>query len=111
MLSIKSLGMGERHVPLEQRARAEPSGLWGTVFTMCSATLGAGALSLPYALSQMGLALGLSLLVATAAATYYSIALLVAAMDATKLYSYEVWQILALDPSLHPHMWPVHCLI
>ena len=62
---------------------------WGTVFTMCSATLGAGALSLPYAISQMGLLLGLGLLAATACATHYSISLLVGAMGATRLHSFE----------------------
>jgi len=56
---------------------------------MCSATLGAGALSLPYAISQMGLLLGLGLLAATACATHYSISLLVGAMGATRLHSFE----------------------
>ena len=37
----------------------------------------------------MGLVLGIALLVVTAAATYHSISLLTAAMDATRLFSYE----------------------
>lgn len=74
---------------LPKAAVAGPTGIWGMVFTMCSATLGAGALSLPYAVSQMGLVPGVVLLVATAAATYHSISLLIAAMEATRLHSYE----------------------
>ena len=36
--------------------------LWGTVFNMCAATLGAGALSLPHAMAQMGIVPGLAVL-------------------------------------------------
>lgn len=61
----------------------------GTVFNMCSSTLGAGVLSLPLAISQTGMLLGPILLVVTAAATYYSCDLLVSAMIATGARSYE----------------------
>ena len=61
----------------------------GTVFNMCSSTLGAGALSLPLAISQTGMLLGPALLVATAVATHYSVDLLVCALIETKTRSYE----------------------
>ena len=63
--------------------------LWGTVFNLCAATLGAGALSLPHAISAMGLIPGLVLLAITAFATHYSIILLVACLAATHARSFE----------------------
>jgi hypothetical protein len=63
--------------------------LWGTVFNLCAATLGAGALSLPHAIAAMGLVPGLILLTITAFATHYSIVLLVACLDATNARSFE----------------------
>lgn len=63
--------------------------LWGTVFNMCSATLGAGALSLPYAFEQVGAAGGVCLLLVTAAASYHSIVLLIGAISVTGARSYE----------------------
>ena len=62
---------------------------WGTVFNMCSAILGAGALALPRAMSAMGLVPGVILLVLTACATHYSIVLLVSACVATGTESFE----------------------
>ena len=74
---------------VEDAAKAESAGLWGPTLTTCSATLGAGALSLPFAMSHLGMGLGLLLLALAALATHYSITLLVSVMDATRLYSYE----------------------
>jgi hypothetical protein len=81
-----------------ERERKSSRSMWGSVFTLCSATLGAGALSLPYAISKLGLVLGLGLLCATAAASYYSITLLVAAMHATRLHSYEELSVSTAPP-------------
>lgn len=61
----------------------------GSVFNLCSATLGAGALSLPFAFSKSGWALGLVMLIAGAVATTYSIHLLMKARIATGCTSYE----------------------
>jgi hypothetical protein len=63
--------------------------LWGTAFNMCSAILGAGALSLPHAVSAMGLVPALVLLLLTAAATHYSVVLLVSVIVATGTRSFE----------------------
>mmetsp|Transcript_586 Transcript_586/g.1992 ORF Transcript_586/g.1992 Transcript_586/m.1992 type:complete len:508 (-) Transcript_586:3611-5134(-) len=63
--------------------------LWGTAFNMCSAILGAGALSLPHAVGAMGLIPALVLLVLTAAATHYSVVLLVSVIVATGTRSFE----------------------
>lgn len=63
--------------------------LWGTVFNLCAATLGAGALSLPHAVSAMGLIPGLVLLMITALATQFSIVLLVACLSVTNARSFE----------------------
>ena len=63
--------------------------LWGTVCSMCSATLGAGALSLPYAFKQLGIVNGLLLLLITAAASHYSVVLLTSSISAMGARSYE----------------------
>lgn len=63
--------------------------LWGAVFNMCSATLGAGALSLPYAFEQVGAAGGLALLLLTACTAHYSVVLLISAIERTGARSYE----------------------
>eukprot|EP00301_Raphidiophrys_heterophryoidea_P024199 c7771_g1_i2.p1 GENE.c7771_g1_i2~~c7771_g1_i2.p1 ORF type:complete len:502 (+),score=127.63 c7771_g1_i2:41-1507(+) len=60
----------------------------GAVFNVCSGALGAGALSLPYAFAQAGVAIGLLLLVLGAVATIYSIQLLIHARVCTNLKSY-----------------------
>lgn len=65
------------------------SKLWGTVFSLCSATLGAGALSLPYAFSHVGAVGGVVLLVTTAAASYFSIIVLTSAIAHSGARSYE----------------------
>lgn len=61
----------------------------GSVFNLCSATLGAGALSLPYAFSKAGWVLGLIMLTLGGAATIFSIHLLFRARKATNCVSYE----------------------
>jgi len=63
--------------------------LWGSVFNLCSATLGAGALALPYAIQHTGILLGLCLLLLTSLATHASILLLVSAIIESKTRSYE----------------------
>jgi amino acid permease len=68
---------------------ARQDNLWGTVFSMCSATLGAGALSLPYAFEQVGALGGVCLLLLTAAASHYSVVLLTSAIVHTGSRSYE----------------------
>ena len=73
----------------ETKEIQQEPGLWGPTFTTCSATLGAGALSLPYAMHHMGLVFGLAMLALAALATHFSISLLVSVMDVTRLYSYE----------------------
>ena len=67
----------------------EQGSIWGSVFNMCSATLGAGALSLPYAIQHTGILLGLVLLVCTALATHLSVTLLISAIAETNVLSYE----------------------
>ncbi len=63
--------------------------LWGTVFNTCSATLGAGTLSLPHAMAGLGIVPGVALLLLTAAATHLSIMLIIAAIQATGSPSFE----------------------
>ena len=72
--------------------------LAGTVFNMCSSTLGAGALSLPLAISQSGALLGSMLLVLTACATHFSVDLLVSALIKTGTHSYEELTVTATCP-------------
>jgi amino acid permease len=61
----------------------------GSVFNLCSATLGAGCLSLPYALTCAGIGLGIGMLAIGAAATIFSIHLLVLVRTRTGLSTYE----------------------
>jgi len=60
-----------------------------SVFNLCSATLGAGALSLPYAVSLCGIILGFILLLLGGLLTVYSIHLLLHIRSKTRLASYE----------------------
>lgn len=60
-----------------------------SVFNLCSATLGAGALSLPYAFAKSGLGIGLILLIGAAFLSVYSIDLLIYCKTRTHLKSYE----------------------
>ena len=61
----------------------------GSVFNLCSATLGAGALALPYAFSRAGWLLGFFMLIVGAIGTIFSIRMLVVARDLTGYTSYE----------------------
>jgi hypothetical protein len=61
----------------------------GSVSNLCSATLGAGALSLPFAISLTGIALGVILLIFSAILTIYSIDVIIDACARTRLFKYE----------------------
>jgi amino acid permease len=61
----------------------------GSVANLCSATLGAGVLALPYAFYQAGLVMGLLLLFLSAIATLYSIHLMALACHRYRMYTYE----------------------
>ncbi|KAJ1638940.1 transmembrane amino acid transporter protein-domain-containing protein [Pavlovales sp. CCMP2436] len=65
------------------------AGLLGSVFNLCAATLGAGALSLPYAVSLVGVRLALALLAVAVVGAFLSIELLVAALDSAGCSTYE----------------------
>ena len=67
----------------------ENADLWGTVWNMCSATLGAGALSLPYAFQRLGVVGGALAITITASAAHYSVSLLVGAITVSGAKSYE----------------------
>jgi hypothetical protein len=61
----------------------------GSIFNLCSATLGAGALSLPFAFKQSGFVMGIILLIIASLATTFSIRLLILSSNKTGLNSYE----------------------
>ncbi|KAL9181256.1 hypothetical protein ACHAXT_010061 [Thalassiosira profunda] len=61
----------------------------GSISNLCSATLGAGALSLPFAISLTGIVFGVLLLIASAYLTIISIDVIVEACARTQLYKYE----------------------
>ena len=63
--------------------------LIGSTANLCSATLGAGILALPYAFHQAGIICGLLLLLLSAWATYSSIDLLAETFDKYNLSTYE----------------------
>lgn len=60
-----------------------------SIFNLCSATLGCGALALPFAFQGCGLLLATALLLVGAFVSIYSIRLLIECRDATLLNSYE----------------------
>ena len=73
-------------------AAAAPSSCWtfpGAVVNLCSATLGAGVLSLPHACREAGLIASTLLLLGAALATVYSIRVVVQACTYYQLYTYE----------------------
>ncbi|OQR81917.1 sodium-coupled neutral amino acid transporter [Thraustotheca clavata] len=61
----------------------------GSIFNLCGATLGAGALSLPYAVAVSGVVFAIVQLVCAGLLTVYTIHLLLRAGDMTSLISYE----------------------
>jgi hypothetical protein len=69
--------------------------LWGSVFNLCSATLGAGCLALPHSLKQMGTVPALALCALTAWASHLSIVLLAECLHACSVRTYEELAVLA----------------
>eukprot|EP00571_Detonula_confervacea_P014913 CAMPEP_0172305590 /NCGR_PEP_ID=MMETSP1058-20130122/6842_1 /TAXON_ID=83371 /ORGANISM="Detonula confervacea, Strain CCMP 353" /LENGTH=618 /DNA_ID=CAMNT_0013017227 /DNA_START=34 /DNA_END=1890 /DNA_ORIENTATION=+ len=61
----------------------------GSISNLCSATLGAGALSLPYAISLTGIVFGVLLLIVSAYLTVVSIDVIIEACVRTQLFKYE----------------------
>lgn len=79
-------GGGHDHSPPSSRcSRMHP----GSVSNLCSATLGAGALSLPFAMSLTGIIFGVILLVCSAYLTIVSIDVIIEACVRTELFVYE----------------------
>lgn len=66
-----------------------PGSIRGSTFNLCSATLGAGALSVPFTFQAAGFGFGLCLLVLGGMATVFSIYLLILARQVTQKPSYE----------------------
>uniref|UniRef100_A0AAV1TZ72 Amino acid transporter transmembrane domain-containing protein n=1 Tax=Peronospora matthiolae TaxID=2874970 RepID=A0AAV1TZ72_9STRA len=75
--------------PYHQSIIPSKGSIRGSVFNLAGATLGAGALSLPYAVAVSGLGFAVAQLVLAAILTVYTIRLLIRAEDITKLKSYE----------------------
>ncbi|KAG6961885.1 hypothetical protein JG687_00007466 [Phytophthora cactorum] len=75
--------------PYHQSIIPSKGSIRGSVFNLAGATLGAGALSLPYAVAVSGLGFAVAQLVLAAVLTVYTIRLLIRAEDITKLKSYE----------------------
>ncbi|CAB9500228.1 Solute carrier family 38 member [Seminavis robusta] len=70
-------------------ASSNCSVMTGAVACLCSATLGAGILALPYAMAEAGLVCGMGLLLLSAMATAFSIQLLVQAMQVVYYHSHN----------------------
>ena len=69
--------------------RFQPGSIKGSVFTLIAAVVGAGTLSLPFALSQAGLLLGVFFLLAFAASAVFSIHMLIVARDESGVTTYR----------------------
>ncbi len=61
----------------------------GAISNLCSATLGAGALSLPFAISLTGIVVGVLLLMFSAYLTIISVDVIIDACVRTRLFKYE----------------------
>lgn len=85
----------DHHVPREFHSQHSTTtilhspSIVGPVANLCSATLGAGVLALPYALQQAGLIWGCILLILAGTCTLYSLQLLVLACQYYQVYTYE----------------------
>lgn len=81
-------GPGEEHVgdafAFHKSIIPSKGSIRGSVFNLAGATLGAGALSLPYAVAVSGLGFAVSQLLLAAILTIYTIRLLIRAGDITK---------------------------
>ncbi|TMW64181.1 hypothetical protein Poli38472_014298 [Pythium oligandrum] len=75
--------------PYHQSIIPSKGSVRGSIFNLAGATLGAGALSLPYAVAVSGVAFAVAQLILAAFLTVYTIRLLIRAGDLTKLKSYE----------------------
>ena len=85
-------GDSEPPTPLFSRFRfpeIRTGSIRSSIFNLCSATLGAGALSLPYAFSQAGILMSTALLLIAVGSTLLSIHLLVESANFTGGRSYE----------------------
>jgi hypothetical protein len=74
---------------LELMPSFDEGSIRGSVFNLASATLGAGALSVPYAFMSMGIGLGLVVITICAITTAFSIRLLIITRSRTGLSSFE----------------------
>jgi hypothetical protein len=85
-LSSTSTAPSDNYITCRRRwERLQP----GSISNLCSATLGAGALSLPFAISLTGIVLGVLLLIFSAILTIYSIDVIIDACARTKQFKYE----------------------
>lgn len=73
--------------PYHQSIIPSKGSVRGSVFNLAGATLGAGALSLPYAVAVSGVGFAVAQLVLAAVLTVYTIRLLIRAGDLTKYVS------------------------
>lgn len=66
---------------LGSTVKIEAGGINGTIFTMVISTVGAGCLSLPYAVREVGLLFGIGLLIFGAILAYFTLDLLLIASE------------------------------
>lgn len=71
-----------------------------SVFNLCASTLGAGVLSLPYAMHQTGLVLGIFAVLMIAVITSFSLMCLIAASRTTGYESYEELSLRLFGPRM-----------
>jgi sodium-coupled neutral amino acid transporter 2 len=82
---IRLLGSPGRYI----NRKFSPGSLKGSVFTILASTIGAGILTLPYAMNLVGLYLGIFVFVLGMWVSLYSCNLLVKCADALKISTYE----------------------
>ncbi|OQR92460.1 Amino Acid/Auxin Permease (AAAP) Family [Achlya hypogyna] len=104
--SVEKVSFVEKYIT----SKMQPGSVKGSMFTMTVSIVGAGVLALPYAMEQVGVLLGIGLILFGAFLAYYSLFLLVICSDASGAMSYMHLAIASSGPRLAMFVQCVICL-
>ena len=107
LLSVTDGGGGGDDVDFEKAAHRKV-GIPNVALNMSNAIIGAGIVGLPNALREAGLGLGVGLLLAMAALTWFSVGCLIESACALRVRSYETLAREALGPVWNPNRFKIH---
>ncbi|OQS00009.1 Amino Acid/Auxin Permease (AAAP) Family [Thraustotheca clavata] len=90
-------------------SRMQPGSVKGSMFTLTISIVGAGVLALPYAVNQVGVLLGIALILLGSFLAYYALFLLVICSDISKAMSYMNLAHVCSGPKLAVFVQSVIC--